>query len=456
MMIDGEDIAVIGAGLVGCVLAKQLAARGHAVNIFEKREKNHSNQAGNGRSTHLIVSQRGAKALQKIGLLESVMNSSIPLTGRMVHEQDLSLSQIKYGVNGQAIFAIQRESLNRILIEACDSDPKIRVFYGFHCENIDFQENNILLDVGDVPRPVKIKAAKIFVCDGANSKIRSQLINTNGFNFTQIYENYGYKELTISKKNSKNLDPEFMHAWPRGNFSLFAFPNHDGTFTATLLAPLGSDGFGSIRNAKYLEGVFKRNFGDLNCQELIDEYYEKPVSFLKSSSCSPWSFNSSVLLLGDAAHTMLPFLGQGMNCGLEDCTVFDDLLEKNNGDFYATISQFESCRKAHSDCVTGMSKSAFHEFTIEMGNKKYLYEKYIENKICELSGGKLKNSYQMLAFSCTPYCEINEHASYLKLLTSKVINKLEDIQSLANRPDQELKKVIMNSIEEFENEYAIN
>jgi kynurenine 3-monooxygenase len=402
----------------------------------------------------LIISQRGAKALQKIGVLEEVLQSSIPLIGRLVHELDLSSSTVKYGINGQAIFAIQRESLNKILISACVADSRIRMVYGAQCEGIDITSNQLSLSAGDVRKVFTVEAKNIFVCDGANSKIRSQLINSNGFNFTQSYEKYGYKELVISKDAAKKLEGKFMHAWPRGNFSLFAFPNHDGTFTATLIAPLEKGGFKSTSSREQLEKLFSENFADLNCDELVSEYLQKPVSYLKSSSCSPWAINSSVLLLGDAAHTMLPFLGQGMNCGFEDCSVFDELLDANAGDIETAISVFESHRKHNSDCVTEMSKNAFHEFTVQMADKKYLFEKYIENKICELSKGKFNNSYQMLAFSCTPYCEINEQVNHLKVLTARVVKKLEPFQNLVDQHDQEVKKIIMSSIEEFE--YAIN
>jgi kynurenine 3-monooxygenase len=454
MMIDGDGIAVIGAGLVGCVLAKLLAARGLAVNIFEKREKINSTHIGNGRSTHLIISQRGAKALQKIGVLDEVLQSAIPLVGRLVHELDSSLSTVKYGVNNQAIFAIQRESLNRILINACTADSRIRILYGAQCEAIDVNSKKLSLSMGDAAEVFKVSAAKIFICDGANSKLRSQLINSNGFNFIQRYEEYGYKELIISKDAAKHLETEFMHAWPRGNFSLFAFPNHDGTFTSTLIAPLGEEGFGSISSREELDILFSKNFSDLNVEELVSEYLEKPVSYLKSSSCSPWSFNSSVLLLGDAAHTMLPFLGQGMNCGFEDCTVFDELLNDNAGDLDVAITMFESLRKHNCDCITEMSRNAFHEFTVQMADKKYIHEKYIENKICELSKGKFTNSYQMLAFSCIPYCEINEQEKNLKILTASVINKLESMQSLLYKSEHQIARIIMSSIEELE--YAIN
>ena len=420
-----EKIAIVGAGLVGCMLGCLLARRGHDVTIFEKRNAlKHSSDSAK-RSTHLVVSSRGWKALNAIDASEEVVAASLPLRGRRVHLDNGSEEFFPYGSAGQTIFAIPRSTLNEILLDRCAQTPGVDVRFDERCMGIDVVAGTLELERGSYGDTYRFQADRIFGADGAFSDVRRLVADIGGIRCEERFEVYGYKELTITPGFSTGLLPDAMHAWPRGEISFFAFPNKDSSFTATLIAPLDeAGGFKGIRSADDFVSVMSRSFSDVEPGGLIPDFIENPVSKLFSSRCSHWTVGDRVVLIGDAAHAMVPFLGQGMNAGFEDCMTVIDLLNEYGEDFSAVLGEFEDVRKGDCDAITQMSADNFLELTKYVSDKRFIQKKSLERRVQRLFPDRYVPLYELIAFSDLPYGEVLHRSKELSLLATRVMERL--------------------------------
>lgn len=417
-----KHIAIVGAGLVGCVLASLLARRGHKVVMYEKRQPVEELKAQERRSTHLVVSARGWKALSDIGVADQVRDMSLPLVGRCIHALGHPPQFQPYGFDGQTIFAIQRNQLNHLLRELCAEEPLIDMRFGQRCIDVQAPHGRLTVLNEKTGYVQQSEADFLFAADGAFSGARGAIMKREAMEISQRSEHYGYKEFTLPAGQAA-MRADTMHAWPRGDASLFAFPNADGSFTGTLIAPFsGPEGFTSLDEADSISAFFEARFPDVSPHSVIHELLDNPVNSLFTFRCRPWVFAGRAALIGDAAHAMVPFLGQGMNAGFEDCTVLMDLLDKHQEDFGKALSDFEPSRRENCEAVTDMSLKAFEELSQSIGNPRFLFRRSLQQRIQALFPQRYAAPYDLIAFTHTPYSEVRTRIQELEQITDAILD----------------------------------
>ncbi|HET9744733.1 MAG TPA: NAD(P)/FAD-dependent oxidoreductase, partial [Chitinophagaceae bacterium] len=354
-----KEITIIGAGLVGSLLAIFLLKRGHKVKLFERRPDMRKEKMSAGRSINLALSDRGIRALEEVGIMDEMRKICIPMNGRYIHNADGSTAFQRYGKEGQFINSVSRGELNKKLIDLAEKQGA-EIFFNHKCESIDWDKGTVTFEVaGLVPQTADFKF--IFGADGAYSAARLQhQLHHERFQYTQYYIDFGYKELNIpaGEGGKFNMEKNALHIWPRGNYMLIALPNVDGSFTCTLFFPFeGEPSFASLNTKEKVNAFFGKTFKDVVplMPGLEDEYFINPTSSLVTVKCFPWIREEKFALIGDAAHAIVPFFGQGMNCGFEDCSVLNGLIEKYGNDWNMILSDFQALRKPDADAIAELA-----------------------------------------------------------------------------------------------------
>ncbi|MEP0984606.1 NAD(P)/FAD-dependent oxidoreductase [Ekhidna sp.] len=397
-----DKISIVGAGLVGSLIAVILKQKGFDVQVFEKRKDPRKSKIPEGRSINLALSHRGIRPLTLAGVYDSIEPYLIPMKGRMMHSEDGELTYQPYGKDGQFINSVSRAQLNQLLIENAEK-AGVEVLFDHKCDDVDFENNTITFQNGDV-----IKSDLIIGTDGAFSAIRKKLQVTDRFNFSQHYIEHGYKELCIEPKNNIfRLEPNYLHIWPRGNFMLIALPNNDKTFTCTLFFPFeGSPSFAELKTKDQVHSFFDTYFKDAAdlIPDLTDQFFTNPTSSLVTTKCEPW-YRGRSILLGDAAHAIVPFYGQGMNSGFEDVRLFVELAEEMNWKWDEILPKYSSIRKKDADAISELALYNFLEMRDHVGDPHFLRRKKLEGKIQSNYPKEWIPLYSMVTFSDIPYSE---------------------------------------------------
>lgn len=396
-----KKITIIGAGLVGSLLAIYLAKRNYSVTVFERRPDMRKSNTDHGRSINLALSTRGLAALEEVGLAHTIRQSAIPMKGRMMHDPNGNLSFLPYGKEGQFINSISRSHLNMILIDAAEKAGVILKF-NHRCLRIHVQDN-VKTGSIDFEETGSHRFDLLIGADGAYSAVRAALQSGGRFNFSQEYIEHGYKELHIppSTAGTFQLEPNALHIWPRESFMLIALPNPDMSFTCTLFFPFkGAVSFDSLRSEAAAKKFFAQVFPD--ALKLLSDFEQQwnsnPVSALVTMKCWPWSHSNKVLLIGDAAHAVVPFYGQGMNAGFEDCRILNKLLDDNNEDWDKTINDFETSRKPDADSIATLALDNFIEMRDLVADEEFLLRKKIEAELHRRYPEKWVPLYSMVTF----------------------------------------------------------
>ena len=392
-------ITIVGAGLVGSLLSIYLARRGYAVSVFERRFDMRSHMLGGGRSINLALSNRGIRPLEEVGLASQMRENSVPMKGRLMHDVKGQLTFQPYGTQGQFINSISRSGLNMVLM---DEAQRLGVDFNFEhrCLDVNINKTEItFLHDGDTRHHT---SDMIIGADGTFSAVRSALQISDRFDFSQHYIAHGYKELRIPPGNLGEflLEKEALHIWPRESFMMIALPNPDATFTCTLFFPFeGDPSFQKLQSPEEIQSFFEKTFPDATAlmPSLIEDFRDNQTASLVSVKCYPWVKNKT-LLIGDAAHGIVPFFGQGMNAGFEDCRVLNQLLEQYEDDWGEALPKFQETRKPDTDAIATLALDNFVEMRDLVGDADFLLRKKIEARLHELFPDQWIPLYSMVTF----------------------------------------------------------
>ena len=436
MQTSAPTITLIGAGLAGSLLAIFLARRGFHVDIYERRPDMRQVDSSAGRSINLAMSTRGIHALQQVGLYDAVQPLAIPMRGRVIHPLHGPLAFQPYGQDATEVLqAISRADLNKALLNAAEAYPGVRVFFAEHCRGIQVRTGELTLYNAARHTERRLQTAHVIGTDGAASAVRTSLLSVGRFNFSQDYIAHGYKELTIppGPDGTFQLDKHALHIWPRGTYMLIALPNLDGSFTCTLFLPFeGENSFDSLSSPEKVLAFFQQQFPDAVplLANLMEQFFAHPTGALVTIKCFPWHVADKVLLLGDAAHAMVPFFGQGMNCAFEDCTYLDACIAQYAPDWQGVFHTFTQQRKEHTDAIADMAVSHFVEMRDRVAEAKFLLQKRLELELERRYPGIFVPRYSMVTFHRIPYAEARRKGDVQEQILQELcapIDRLDDL-----------------------------
>lgn len=399
-----KEITIIGAGLVGSLLSIYLSKRGYKVSIYERRPDMRKEKIPAGRSINLALSDRGIRALEEVGIIESIREIAIPMHGRYIHNADGRATYQPYGKQGQFINSVSRAALNKKLMDLAEQYD-VKIFFNHKCEKIDWKRNEITYEDTMNCKLSTVNSQLIFGADGAYSAARLQhQLQHDRFQYQQHYIDFGYKELTIPAgvDGTFPIEKNALHIWPRGNYMLIALPNSDGSFTCTLFFPFeGQPSFESLDTKEKVKNFFSATFPDAIqlMPTLEDDFFKNPVSSLITVKCYPWIREDRFALIGDAAHAIVPFFGQGMNCGFEDCLVLNSLVEKYNDDWVAILNEYQQLRKPDGDAIAELALNNFIEMRDKVADPTFLLQKKIEARLHEKFPEKWIPAYSQVTFN---------------------------------------------------------
>jgi kynurenine 3-monooxygenase len=397
-----KEVTIIGAGLVGSLLSIYLAKKGYKVTIYERRQDMRKEEVEAGRSINLALSDRGIKALQEVGIADYVLKIAIPMHGRSIHNLDGSNAYQPYGKEGQYINSVSRRELNCKLMDLAE-EHGVTIFFNYKLLSVDFKNETITFQKNEQAETKDY--GLLFGSDGAYSATRlAHMLQHSSFDYHQYYIDCGYKELSIPAGENGEflLEKNALHIWPRKEYMLIALPNIDGSFTGTLFFPFeGKTSFEKLKTAEQVTRFFNETFPDVVqlVPEVADQFFNHPTSSLVTVKCFPWIRKDSFCLIGDAAHAIVPFFGQGMNAGFEDCSVLNYLLEKHEEDWAATLQEFQSLRKPDADAIADLAVANFTEMGAKTADPKFLLQKKIEAKLHEYYPEKWIPAYSQVTFS---------------------------------------------------------
>jgi kynurenine 3-monooxygenase len=432
---------LIGAGLNGPLLGLGLVKRGFKVEIYERRPDMRRVRMSAGRSINLAISTRGIHALSEAGLWSKMQSIIIPMKGRMMHSQAGDLTFQPYGKNeSEVINSISRAELNIALMNAAESQG-VKIHFQQRCLGTNLQTGEMRFRDETTGEERTVPSGVTIGCDGSASAVRNAMLKLPRFNFSQQYLDYGYKELTIpSAAGGKHvLEMNALHIWPRGNYMLIALPNIDGTFACILFLPFdGADSFEQLTTRSAVHEFFQARFPDAVplMPDLEDNFFANPTGAMVTIKCSPWQVEGQALLLGDAAHAIVPFFGQGINCGFEDCTVFLDLVDRHGAAWKRVFSEFEQSRKVNTDAIADLAVENFVEMRDRVADPRFLLRKKIELALEAKYPQRFVPKYAMVTFHRVPYSTALKRGQVQDAMLSELCGNIQRVEDLDwNRAD---------------------
>jgi kynurenine 3-monooxygenase len=430
-----ETITLIGAGLNGSLLGLELVRRGFRVETYERRPDMRRVQISAGRSINLALSTRGIYALSQARLWEQMRSIIIPMKGRIMHSVNSELSFQPYGKDeSEVINSISRADLNIALMNAAE-EHGVAIAFEQRCMGMDLNTGRLRFrnEINGAERWVEAKV--VIGCDGSASAIRGEMLKLSRFNFSQEYLDYGYKELTIPAGPAGRhvLESNALHIWPRGNYMLIALPNVDGTFACILFLPFeGRDSFAQLASESVVREFFQSRFPDATSlmPDLEDNFFRNPTGTMVTIKCSPWHARDKVLLLGDAAHAIVPFFGQGINCGFEDCTIFLELLDRYGADWERVFGEFEQARKANTDAIADLAVENFLEMRDRVADPRFLLRKRVELALEAKYPQVFVPKYAMVTFHRIPYGVAKRRGEVQERILNELCEAVDTIDDL--------------------------
>jgi kynurenine 3-monooxygenase len=407
---DGErPVAIVGAGLAGALLACYFGRDGRRTLVYEKRPDPRLGQTARGRSINLALSIRGLHALGEVDLADEVLRHSVLMRGRMIHSPQGEVAFQPYGKDDkEALHSVSRAGLNRLLVTEAARHDFVRLVFGCQCTGLDVDGS--VVEFLDEKQAVFSVAAEAAVgADGAYSAVRAWMQRREGFNYRQEYLSHGYKELTIpaGPDGAFRMEKHALHIWPRGTFMMIALPNLDGSFTCTLFWPMtGPNSFAALKTEDAVLTFFREQFPDAVqlIPALAESFLTNPTGSLVTIHSQPWHVGRAVLV-GDACHAVVPFLGQGMNAAFEDCTVLHRCLLEDAWEWEKAFSHYEALRKEHVDALAELCVANFVEMRDRVASPWFLLRKKLAVMLHALFPRSYLPLYTMIEFTRIPYAD---------------------------------------------------
>ncbi len=456
-MAKQEHVMIIGAGLCGSLLALRLAQRGYLVDVYESRPDLRTTDISAGRSINLALSDRGLKALRLAGVEQKAKSLCIPMIGRLIHDREGNTFDSNYsGRTGESINSISRGDLNALLLTEADRFDNLRIHFNCECLSIDLDTNTATFRNHTSQEDFTVTSEVILGTDGAGSALRKSyyLERKFLFSFSQEFLSHGYKELEIpaSSDGSHRISKDHLHIWPRGDYMLIALPNLDGSFTVTLFLSYqkGEYTFENLSSPEKVSAFFTEQFPDALAliPDIVSEFFNNPTGALGTVKCTPWQYRGRTLLLGDAAHAIVPFYGQGMNASFEDVTIFDAILDEHHHDWESIFKTFESRRKPDTDAIADLAKDNYYEMRDHVANPLFKEKRTLEMALEARFPDVYYSKYSMVTFNENiPYKEAMikgraQDKALLNLIAKKDIAESTKIDEVLKRVQQETKEIL--------------
>ncbi len=401
-----QKIIIVGAGLAGSLLAIQMANRGFEVALYERRPDMRQVDISAGRSINLALSNRGITALNRVGMDEFIMAEAVPMPGRLIHNISGETSFQPYsGREGEYINSISRGGLNKALMDKAEAMENVSLFFNMRCTGVDFETASASFRDEKTGKEIIAQGNVIIGADGANSAVRNEMMKQSPrlrFSFSQHYLDHGYKELSIlsGPGGSFQMEKNALHIWPRGTYMLIALPNFDGSFTVTLFMPFeGEPGFNNLDTEARVMDFFNRQFPDVVplIPHLAEEFFTNPSSSLATIKCYPWQVDGKSLLIGDSAHAIVPFYGQGMNASFEDCHELDKYIDQYGTDWKRVFENYQKFRKKDADAIGDLAEENYFEMRAHVADPVFVLKRQLETRLEDTYPGYF-SKYSMVTF----------------------------------------------------------
>lgn len=443
-----QNITIVGAGLAGSLLSIYLAQKGYGVNVYERRPDMRKAKISAGKSINLALSTRGIHALKEVGLYDEIKKISIPMYGRMIHSLDGSTSLQPYGKDrSEYINSVSRGELNKKLMDLAEEFPSVKFHFNMPCTSMNMDNNEIYFRNDETGNAETVKSDITIATDGATSPIRMEMLKVPRFDFKQEYENYGYKELHIPPiaDGSFKMDTNALHIWPRGSFMLIALPNMDGSFTCTLFLAYdkslgGENSFEALSSKEKVQLFFEKNFPDtINLMpELLGDFSGNPTGTLITIKCFPWCIDGKLAMVGDSAHAIVPFFGQGMNAAFEDCTYLNECINKYAGDWSRIFSEYQELRKVNTDAIADLAQENFVEMRDLVADTRFQLKKKIESVLYKIYPEVFIPKYTMVTFLRVPYSVALERGKIQESILHELSEGISTLEEADMKKAEEL------------------
>ncbi len=435
------NVALVGGGLAGSLLSVYLSGRGYGVDLYERRSDMRKQNVSAGRSINLALSTRGLHALKDTGIHDRIMEIAIPMKGRMIHPRQGDLVFQRYGKDdSEVIYATSRGELNKALLSAAEQATGVRIHFDERFKGMDFSSGDMYFRNEQSGKEATVSAQTVIGTDGSASALRLDMQKTSRFNLSQSYLEYGYKELYIppSQSGGFRIEKNALHIWPRTTYMLIALPNLDGSFTATFFFPFeGPVSFETLRSQNDVESFFAEQFPDTISlmPTLGQDFFQNPTGSMVTIKCSPWHVGGKAALLGDAAHAIVPFFGQGMNAAFESCTVLNEIIGRGSpeteSDWDGVFREFERSRRIDTDAIADLAVENFIEMRDLVAHPDFQLKKKIEQALQGRWPDRFIPKYSMVTFHRIPYSEARARG----IAQEEILNELASGISSVNELD---------------------
>lgn len=436
-----NKVTIVGAGLAGSLLSVYLAKKGFKVNVYERRPDMRKYDISAGKSINLALSARGIHALKEVGMFDEIKKIAIPMYGRMIHSINGELNFQRYGRDdSEYINAVSRAELNKKLMDLAEKNENVRILFDQRCNGMNFKNCSVEFVNETTQEVTNVNSDAVIAADGATSAVRMEMQKVPRFNFSQEYEDYGYKELIIPADDDGHfrMEKNALHIWPRGSFMLIALPNLDGSYTCTLFLAY-DESLGKKNSFEYLTSeervskFFEEHFPDAieMMPTLLEDFFHNPTGTLMTVKCFPWVMEGKSALLGDAAHAIVPFFGQGMNAAFEDCTVLNECIGnctdlKIGGD--EIFSRYQKLRKVNADAIADLARENFIEMRDLVADKRFQLKKKIEAELFRMFPERFIPKYSMVTFHRIPYATALRRGKIQERILEELSHDIEKIE----------------------------